>query len=65
MNQSIKDLLAIVEKASQQIGAIHRAFGAPGDYGYETKEGKALFELYRFDTELHAAIQAASKEAEQ
>ena len=23
------------------------AFGAPGDYGYETKQGKALYELYK------------------
>jgi predicted RNase H-like nuclease (RuvC/YqgF family) len=26
---------------------IHRAFGAPGDFGYETPIGKALSRLYR------------------
>lgn len=24
-----------------------RAFGAPGDWGYDTREGKALFDLHR------------------
>lgn len=26
---------------------IHRAFGAPGDFGYETVIGRALFAVYR------------------
>lgn len=35
--QAIKDAVA----------GIKAAFGAPGDYGYDTKEGKALYALYR------------------
>lgn len=44
------------EAADHQITAIHAAFGAPGDHGYESREGKALFELYKFQVELRAAI---------
>lgn len=29
------------------IEAVHKVFGAPGDYGYDTPEGDALFALYR------------------
>lgn len=31
----------------EAIAAIKRAFGAPGDYGYGTAKGDALFALYR------------------
>lgn len=31
------------------IDAVHRAFGAPGDWGYGTPKGEALFALYRLD----------------
>lgn len=29
------------------VAGIKAAFGAPGDHGYDTKEGKALYALYR------------------
>lgn len=29
------------------IDAVHKAFGAPGDWGYGTPKGDALFALYR------------------
>jgi hypothetical protein len=32
------------------------AFGAPGDYGYGTKEGDALFQLSRALVEAHPVI---------
>jgi len=32
---------------SEAIAGIKRAFGAPGDHGYGTKEGDALFALYK------------------
>lgn len=43
-----------MEKATQQqsdpfrdmLQVMRKAFGAPGDHGYDTKEGKALFALY-------------------
>lgn len=32
--------------ATKVIGDIRAAFGPPGDYGYETKQGRALADLY-------------------
>jgi|SRR3989304_5782438 len=52
-------LLKAAEAADRQISAIHTAFGAPGDHGYESREGKALYELYKFQVELRAAIRQA------
>jgi hypothetical protein len=51
-------LLEAAKRADEQISAIHKAFGAPGDYGYDSREGRALFDLYRFQSELRAAINA-------
>ena len=56
MNQA---LLSVAKAADEQISAIHTAFGAPGDYGYESREGKALYSLYKFQVELRAAIRQA------
>ncbi len=33
--------------AQEAIAVVKAAFGAPGDYGYESREGKALFGLYQ------------------
>lgn len=52
-------LLEAARKADEQISALHRALGSPGDWGYESKEGKALYELYKFQIELRAAINDA------
>jgi hypothetical protein len=41
------------------IDAIHRAFGAPGDYGYGTPHGDALFELYKQRAAIAGALEAA------
>lgn len=51
-----KELADLTKAVNQQIEAVHAAFGAPGDYGYESREGKALFALYRFQAESRAAI---------
>lgn len=51
-------LLRIAKQADEKITATHAAFGAPGDYGYDSREGKALFELYKFQMELRAIISA-------
>lgn len=53
------DPLAAMKAADEQIDAIHAAFGAPGDHGYGSREGKALFALYRFQLTLLAAIRKA------
>jgi hypothetical protein len=49
-------LLSVAKMADEQIAAIRAAFGAPGDYGYESREGKSLYELYKFQLILRAAI---------
>jgi hypothetical protein len=49
-------LLSVAKMAYEQIAAIKTAFGAPGDYGYESNEGKALYELYKFQLILREAI---------
>ncbi|WP_298174625.1 hypothetical protein [Novosphingobium sp.] len=36
------------------IHAVHAAFGAPGDYGYEDPKGKALSDLYKLYNKLIA-----------
>ena len=38
--------LAVMRETLTAIHEVHAAFGAPGDYGYESKEGKALERLY-------------------
>lgn len=52
-------LLETVDAAFEEIGALHKAFGAPGDYGYETREGAALFRIYQFQRQLLDALIAA------
>lgn len=47
---------AVIE-AIQEVKA---AFGAPGDYGYEKAEGKALFALYKARAALQIAIKATA-----
>lgn len=34
------------------IAEVHKVFGAPGDFGYETPQGIALFRLYKLRPEL-------------
>lgn len=53
-------LLEAATRADEEISAIHQAFGAPGDYGYESREGQALYRLYRFQSELRTAIHATT-----
>lgn len=38
------------------IDEIKRVFGAPGDHGYGTPEGEALFRLFRAQVALHNAL---------
>lgn len=48
-----RKLGALLEAVDQ----LKRAFGAPGDYGYGTKEGDALFALYKARAEFpHGAM---------
>lgn len=58
----ILELLAICKAADEQITMVHAALGAPGDYGYESREGRALYELYKFQVGYRATI-AKTEEA--
>jgi len=51
-------LIKAGKQADEEITAIYDAFGAPGDYGYGTREGKALYALYKFQPVLRAALTA-------
>ncbi|HWJ71905.1 MAG TPA: hypothetical protein VNX29_01950 [Kaistia sp.] len=52
-------------RVAAAIDALHAAFGAPGDYGYGTPKGDALFALYRLRAELEtpAEIEQLSRSA--
>ena len=47
-----KEKLELVKEIQILISNIHKAFGAPGDYGYDSKEGIALQKLYAFTNNL-------------
>lgn len=53
-NQSLR---AIIASCADAIDKTHRALGAPGDYGYGTKEGDALFALYQLRPILREAME--------
>lgn len=48
-----------LEAINERIREVRIAFGAPGDYGYETKEGKALAALYTAYNEAQPALRAS------
>lgn len=54
-SKSMQNLLVDIANA---IGEVKSAFGAPGDYGYNTGEGLALFNLYKLRPEIHDALDA-------
>lgn len=51
-------LLSLANDAVERITDLHTAFGAPGDFGYETREGKALFAIYQIQRKLAIAVKA-------
>jgi len=56
MSQDLTNLFDAVHQ-------VKRAFGAPGDFGYETREGKALYALYAAVAELRQADEASRSPA--
>ena len=50
-------------KLFDAVHQVKRAFGAPGDFGYETREGKALYALYAAVVELRQADEASRSPA--
>lgn len=45
-----------MREALEAVNEIHRAFGAPGNFGYYTKEGEALRHLYECARLLSAVL---------
>ena len=43
------------------IKGVRKAFGPPGEYGYDSKEGKALLELYDAHNDLNDACPAPAE----
>jgi hypothetical protein len=54
----------MTDNMTNAVRAIRNAFGAPGDYGYESKEGKALYALYLAHAEDQGAATRALIDAE-
>lgn len=52
-------VLFLLVSVRQAIDTVHSTFGAPGDHGYDTPEGKALFELYKQRAAVADALEAA------
>jgi hypothetical protein len=52
-------LFQALDAITERIREVRIAFGAPGDYGYETKEGKALAALYTAYNEATAPLNLA------
>src|SRR5690606_23818839 len=45
----------LLSRTANAIGEVGKAFGAPGDFGYGTPEGRALSELYNLRPVLNAS----------
>lgn len=52
----------LLTKALEAIKKAHTAFGAPGDYGYGTPQGDALFGLCQMEVEIHNHLRRAEAE---
>jgi hypothetical protein len=50
----------LLERARAEILAVRKAFGAPGDYGYGTPQGKALKALYDLHNEIATALKPSA-----
>ena len=62
--ESAGTLLRSCEMLRDAIVAAHRRLGAPGDFGYGTKEGDALRSLYDACNSLGAAMKAMKETAD-
>lgn len=56
-------LIQLLGHVLEAIHDIHKAFGAPGDFGYETPEGAALFHLYRRSHEVAQIVDGLTVKA--
>ena len=52
----IVDATRMLAQVLEEIKDLHDAFGAPGDYGYSTAKGEALFALYKSGNEIEQTL---------
>lgn len=43
----MKATTSLLQRVVDVVNDVHTAFGAPGDFGYETLKGRALYALYQ------------------
>ena len=55
----LPDPISLLAALDAAIRDLHAAFGAPGDYGYGTPEGDALYKVYRLQVEAAALVAMA------
>lgn len=55
----VSELVGALAGAEKCIDGLRKGLGAPGDYGYDTKEGKALFACYQQGADISAALASA------
>lgn len=55
-------LIDRLDEVVEQIDALKKAFGAPGDYGYGTASGDALYQLYLSGASLRQALAKPAEE---
>lgn len=58
------DAFPAITAAADKLNRTLRGFAAPGDYGYDTPEGKFLLEMYRCVHDLLNAIDATRADRE-
>lgn len=51
----------LISRTANAIAEVKKAFGAPGDFGYGTPEGRALLELYNLRPVLNASLGLANR----
>lgn len=56
MDANLQALIEATKATDVAITALKQAFGAPGDYGYDTPKGDALFGALRAQVGLHNAL---------
>lgn len=60
--QFVLDAVDMLEDVVEQIEDLRKAFGAPGDYGYGTASGQALYALYQSGISIRDALAPQAQE---
>lgn len=52
----------LLQRATEAIVDVYKGVGTPGDFGYESREGRALNALYNVNNEIVAHLNGAQAE---